>query len=137
MPAKALCPRGGILIEKIFYVGVGGFVGANARYWLGGWISNRYGAAFPYATFVINVTGSFILGLFMTLITERYIAPSGLSLVVAIGFVGAYTTFSTFEYETFALVRSGSLLMALLNVVLSVVAGFVAVWLGARLGQFL
>jgi len=129
--------EGRSLIEKVFYVGVGGFAGANARYWLGGWISDRYGAAFPYATLVINVTGSFILGLFMALTTERYIAPPGLRLIVAIGFVGAYTTFSTFEYETLALASSGSLLRALLNIVLSVVAGFVAVWLGARLGRFL
>ncbi|OGG55430.1 MAG: camphor resistance protein CrcB [Candidatus Handelsmanbacteria bacterium RIFCSPLOWO2_12_FULL_64_10] len=125
------------MVERIIYVGIGGFIGANARYWLGGWISNRYGSTFPYATLVINITGSFILGLFMALITERYIAPPGLRLIVAIGFVGAYTTFSTFEYETLALASSGSLLRALLNIVLSVVAGFVAVWLGARLGRFL
>jgi len=118
-------------------VGIGGFIGANTRYWLGGWISNRYGATFPYATLVINVTGSFVLGLFMALITERYIAPPGLRLIVAIGFEGAYTTFSTLEYETLALASSGSLLRALLNIVLSVVSGFVAVWIGARLGRFL
>ena len=129
--------EGRALIETIFYVGIGGFLGANARYWLGGWISGRYGTAFPYATLVINVSGSFILGLFMTLITERYVAPPALRLVVAIGFVGAYTTFSTFEYETLALVNSGSLLRALLNVVLSMVAGFAAVWLGTRLAQLL
>lgn len=116
---------------------MGGFLGANARYWLGGWISSRYGTAFPYATVVINVTGSFVLGLFMALITARYIAPPALRLAVAIGFVGAYTTFSTFEYETLALVNSGSLLRALLNVVLSVVSGFIAVWLGTRLAQLL
>lgn len=134
---KGASEEGRLLIEEIFYVGAGGFLGANARYWLGGWISDRYGAVFPYATLVINITGSFILGLFITLITERYIAPPALRLAVAIGFVGAYTTFSTFEYETLALLRSGSLLRALLNVVLSVVAGFIAVWLGARLARFL
>ena len=93
--------------------------------------------AFPFGTFVINITGSFILGLFMTLATERYVLPPAVRLMVPIGFVGAYTTFSAFEYETFALMRTGSFLMALLNVVLSVVAGFVAVYLGARLGRFL
>lgn len=123
------------VLAKILYVGVGGFAGANARYWLGGWISNRWGTAFPCATLFINVTGSFVLGLFVALITERFIVNPNWRLLVAIGFVGAYTTFSTFEYETFALVEVGSWSRALVNVFGSVVAGFVAVWLGVRLGQ--
>src|SRR5262249_50937923 len=85
-------------LQRIGWVGLGGFLGANARYWLGGWVAERWGTDFPWATFVINISGSFILGLFMTLITERYAFPHAptLRLVVAIGFVGAYTTFSTF-----------------------------------------
>src|SRR5438067_7678236 len=89
-------------LHRIFWVGLGGFLGANARYWVGGWIQDRWGADFPWSTFVINITGSFILGLFVTLTTERFAlrnAPA-LRLLVAIGFVGAYTTFSTFEFET-------------------------------------
>jgi len=120
---------------KILWVGLGGFLGANTRFWLGGWIAQRYGTAFPWGTFVINVTGAFILGLFSTLITERIIAAPNLRLLVAIGFVGAYTTFSTFEYETLTLAENGAFLRAVANIVFSVLAGFLAVWLGAKLAR--
>ncbi|MBI5834003.1 MAG: fluoride efflux transporter CrcB [Armatimonadetes bacterium] len=119
------------------WVGLGGFLGANARYWLGGWVAQRWGTEFPWGTVLINVTGSFILGLFATLTTERFSAPPQLRLLVAIGFVGAYTTFSTFEYETLKLVESGSMMRAVANVVGSVLAGFAAVLIGARLGRLI
>ena len=126
------------ILTKSLYIGIGGCLGANARYWLGGWLNGRWGATFPYATFVVNITGSFLLGLFVTLITERYIVSHpNLRLLIAIGFIGSYTTFSTFEYETFALAETGSYFQALLNVGLSLFVGFVAVWLGARLARFL
>lgn len=120
---------------KALWVGLGGFLGANARFWLGGWVAQRYGTQFPWGTFVINVTGSFILGLFIVLVTERIIVPPYWRLLFAIGFVGAYTTFSTFEYETLALAEGGALLRAVANVILSVLAGFLAVWLGAKLAR--
>lgn len=123
------------VLEKTFWVGIGGFVGANTRYWLGGWAASRFGTQFPWGTFIINITGSFILGLFTTLVTERFMASPNLRLLVAIGFVGAYTTFSTFEYETFMLVDSGSFMRASLNIILSVLAGFFAVGIGVRLAQ--
>lgn len=122
-------------LVKTLWVGLGGFLGANARYWLGGWVAQRYGTEFPWGTMVVNVTGSFILGLFTTLITERVIAPPNLRLVVAIGFVGAYTTFSTFEYESFGLAEAGSLTLAAANLAGSLALGFIAVWLGARLAR--
>ena len=89
----------------IWWVGLGGFLGANARYLLGSYISDRWGAVFPLGTFIINITGSFILGFFMAFAEERpFIAPSA-RLMFAVGFVGAYTTFSTFEYETMRLIQ--------------------------------
>jgi fluoride exporter len=124
-------------LAKVGWVGLGGFVGANARYWIGGWVQARWGAAFPWSTFVINITGSFILGLFVTLLGERYIvrgAPA-LRLLVAVGFVGAYTTFSTFELETLGLVQTAAWLRALGNAFGSLFAGFLAVWLGVLLGR--
>lgn len=126
------------MLEKLiatFWVGIGGFIGANARYWLGGWVADHYGSQFPWGTFVINVSGSFVLGLFATVVSERIIASPHLRLLVSIGFVGAYTTFSTFEYETLALIENGSLLRALANIVFSVVFGFLAVWLGVKLAR--
>lgn len=127
------------VLQKTFWVGLGGFLGANARYWLGGWIQARWGSEFPWSTFVINVTGSFILGLFLTLLTERFALPRApvLRLIVAVGFVGAYTTFSTFEFETMELVRAGVMVRAFGNAFGSLFAGFVAVWLGVLLGRLL
>ena len=119
----------------LWWVGLGGFFGSNLRYLVGAWAARRFGPEFPWGTLLINISGSFILGLFSTFVAERIPAPPQLRLLVAIGFVGAYTTFSTFEYETWRLVESGSLMRALANVVGSVVAGFIAVVIGARLAR--
>jgi len=115
-------------------VGVGGFFGAIARYLIDYWISRRMGSLFPYGTLVINVSGSFILGLFATS-TERWIVHPHWRLLLGVGFVGAYTTFSTFGYETHRLIEEGSFGLALLNVLLSVIVGLMAVRLGILLGR--
>ncbi len=95
----------------------------------------RMGTLFPYGTIVINITGSFILGLFIGLVETRpWVHPSA-RLLFAIGFVGAYTTFSTFSYETIALMENGELLLASINCVGSVVAGLLAVFVGLVLGR--
>ncbi len=120
---------------NLLIVGIGGFFGAITRYLVDGWIGRRMGALFPYGTFVINVSGSFILGLFATTITERFIIHPHWRLLIAIGFVGAYTTFSTFEYETNKLFEEGSFGLALLNLLLSVSAGLIAVRLGILLAR--
>lgn len=120
---------------ELLWVGLGGFCGANARYLVGGWAARRFGAEFPWGTFVVNVSGAFLLGFFATLGAERLSLPPQWRWLVAIGFIGAYTTFSTFEYETLQLVETGGLPRALANIVGSVVVGFLAVWLGARLAR--
>ncbi|MCA1591745.1 MAG: fluoride efflux transporter CrcB [Acidobacteria bacterium] len=117
-------------LTKYLAVAGGGALGAMLRYYLGGSVLSRTAAPFPTATFVINVTGSFIIGFFLTLATERVAVSPHLRLAFAVGFVGAYTTFSTFEYETARLVEGKDYLYAFLNVVLSFVVGFVAVWGG-------
>jgi fluoride exporter len=122
-------------MNKYWLVGIGGFLGAIARFWLGGYISNRMGTRFPYGTFVINITGSFLIGFIITILAERtYLNPTW-RYVIPIGFIGAYTTFSTFEYEIFRSVQDGDFLIAGLNIGLSVILGFVAVWLGAIAGK--
>jgi fluoride exporter len=121
----------------IWWVGLGGFLGANARYLLGGFISERWGAVFPYGTFVINVTGSFILGFFMAYAQDRpWVEPSA-RLMFAVGFVGAYTTFSTFEYETMRLIQEREMLLAMLNIFGSLLTGIVAVFGGFALGEWI
>ncbi|NTW66153.1 MAG: fluoride efflux transporter CrcB, partial [Nitrospirae bacterium] len=84
----------------------------------------------PLGTFVINVSGSFLIGLLMTLMAERFTVNPQWRLLLVVGFLGAYTTFSTFEYETGALLKDGEWTFAMLNIILSVVAGFIALKLG-------
>jgi len=123
-------------MKEILWVGLGGFAGANARYLLGMWVATRFGTTFPYGTFVINVTGSFILGVIMGLLDAHVLAPA-VRLSLGIGFVGAYTTFSTFTYETLRLVESGSVLLAATNVVGSVIVGMLAAIAGLAAGRAL
>lgn len=115
-------------------IGAGGLAGAIARYVVGTYIGGRFGVRFPYGTFVINVSGSFLLGFCMMLFSRTAASPYW-RYAIPIGFIGAYTTFSTFEYETFRAIQDGQLATGLLNIGLSVTVGFVAVWLGAVIGK--
>ena len=130
-------PRGGgedALVIAILWVGLGGFSG-RTRVICGGWAARHFGTVFPYGTFVINVTGSFILGFFLAFIETRpWVHPSA-RLLFSIGFVGAYTTFSTFTYESMALIQRGELLMGGIYVTGSVLAGLFAVFAGIALGR--
>ena len=118
-------------------VGVGGFIGAIARYALGSYIGNKMGSRVPYGTFVINISGSFFIGLILTLLSLRTSLSPNWRYLIPIGFIGAYTTFSTFEYETLRNVQDGQLFIAFANVALSLVVGFVAVWIGTIAGRVL
>ena len=123
-------------MKEALWVGLGGFVGANARYFLGLWVATRFGTTFPYGTFVINITGSFILGLIMGTLEGHVLSPV-VRLSAAIGFVGAYTTFSTWTYETVRLIENGSVLLGTVNVVGSVLAGLLAAVGGLATGRVL
>lgn len=122
-------------MTKYFMVGLGGFLGSIARFWLGGLIGERMGTRFPYGTFVINISGSFVIGFIMTLLTENAHWSPSWRYLVPVGFIGAYTTFSTFEYETLRSVQEGQWIVAMLNVALSVILGFAGVWLGVATGR--
>ena len=122
-------------LTRYLAVAAGGALGALARYYLNGSALARVAVPFPTATFVINVTGSFIIGFFLTLITDRISVSPHLRLAVAVGFVGAYTTFSTFEYENAKLIEGREYLLAFLYVVLSCIVGFAAVWGGIFLAR--
>ncbi len=110
---------------------LGGAGGSLTRYLVGAAIMNRSAARFPFGTVFINITGSFLIGLLMTLLTERLNPHPGWRLILVVGFLGGYTTFSSFEWETFGLMRDGARWLGLLNAVGSVVLGYFAVWLGA------
>lgn len=110
---------------------LGACAGATSRYYLGLWIASRLGATFPYGTFLINVTGCLILGFFGTLAVERSaVIPPELRLLVAVGFTGSYTTFSTFGFETIRLLEDGDILLAIAYVLGSVLLGLLATYLG-------
>jgi len=105
------------------------------RYLASSAIMGRYAGRFPLGTLFINVTGSFVIGILMTIISERtQINPNWRPLLV-IGFLGGYTTFSSFEWETFWAMRNGAPWIGLLNVVVSVTLGYAAVWLGALVAR--
>ncbi len=111
-------------------VAIAGALGALARYGLGGWLTARLPGAFPWETFIINISGSFIIGLLFVIFTEKLMPHPALRASLMVGFVGAYTTFSTFSLETFRLIEDRAIGLAAANVVGSVVAGLLAVWLG-------
>lgn len=118
-------------IMPYLLVGIGGFFGANARFLVGTWIGSTFGTRFPLGTFVVNISGCFLIGILGTVILERLIArPEQVQLLLAIGFLGAYTTFSSFEFENHALLMDGEWLITTLNIALSVVLGLAAVRLG-------
>ena len=115
-------------------IGLGGVLGANARYLVAGWAARRFGLAFPYGTFFINLSGSFILGLF-TAVMLKYPASHYPRLFFAVGFLGAYTTFSTFSLESLQLLQNGQAGLSLTYVVSSAVLGIFGAWLGFSLGR--
>ena len=120
----------------VLLVGAGGFFGAIARYALDGWVSRLTGGGFPWGTLVVNVSGSFLLGLLFALTVERGILPAEVRAPLMIGFIGAYTTFSTLMLETWRLGETGDLGPALANVGVSVVLGLAAVAAGLGVGRF-
>jgi CrcB protein len=124
-------------MEKFLLISAGAVLGANARYWLGDWAAQKWGSSFPYGTLLINVTGSLLLGFFMTLATERLILDPRWRLFFAVGFLGAYTTFSTFSFESFNLLFKGQWLLGLANLLGSTLIGVLAVGLGVFFGKIL
>jgi fluoride exporter len=120
---------------KYLMVGFGGGLGSILRFWVGSYVSGKMGSRFPYGTFLINCTASFLIGLIITLLAEKAHWNPNLRYLIPIGFIGGYSTFSTFEYETFRVMQDGELWLAAVNVVLSVVVGFFAVWLGVIVGR--
>jgi CrcB protein len=133
--AKAHRPRGEAeVIERLMpylLVGVGSFVGGNARFVLGRWVGGMIDTRFPLGTFLINVSGSFLLGLIGGLLADRALPHADLiRLALGTGFCGGFTTFSTFEYETHALFEDGVWLSAVTNMFASLFVGLLAVRFG-------
>ena len=120
---------------RYLMVFIGGGTGALARYAGSAAIMTRFGGKFPLGTLIVNVTGCFLIGFLMTLFTERLDLDPNWRLLLVVGFLGGYTTFSSFEWETFSAVREGGFWIGMLNVVSSIILGYVAVWLGCMLAK--
>ena len=117
-------------------VGVGGFIGANARFVVARIVGAMFETKFPLGTFVINISGSFILGILGTIVVQKIMPGSeSMRLALGVGFLGAYTTFSTFEFETHALIDDGSWVMAATNMFASLFIGLLAVRAGIVLAR--
>jgi CrcB protein len=120
---------------KYLLIVVGGGAGSLTRYLANTAIMTRFGGQFPLGTMAINVSGSFLIGLLMTLFTERFEPGANLRPLLVIGFLGGYTTFSSFEWETYSAVRDGGFWIGFANAAGSVTLGYAAVWLGALLAR--
>ena len=122
---------------NILLVAIGGAIGAAARYLAGVWIAARLGTGFPWGTFFVNITGSFLIGIVLVLVAGGTL-PAEARLFFAVGILGGYTTFSSFSYETLQLLAGGNVMgPVLFNTLGQVLAGLLAVYLGVVVGRAL
>lgn len=124
-------------MQKYVLIALGGALGSIARYWVGSTISGRYGARFPWGTFVINLTACLLIGFTLTALGKRAGLNPAWRYLIPIGFIGAYSTFSTYEWETLSTLRSGAVLLAALYAGGSLVLGLAATWLGSLVAELL
>lgn len=117
-------------MQKYLLIAVGGALGSIARYWVGSTVAGRMGMRFPYGTFVINLTACLIIGFSLTYLGKRVELNPAWRYLIPVGFVGAYSTFSTYEWETLSTLRAGAFAMAAIYALGSLLLGLVATWLG-------
>jgi CrcB protein len=122
-----------VILDRYIMVLLGGATGSLTRYVVGMAVMTRLATRFPLGTMIINISGCFLIGILMTLFAESTQPHPNWRLALVVGFLGGYTTFSSFEWETLALVKDGGQWLALLNIAGSVVLGYGAVWLGAAM----
>ncbi len=124
-------------LSKYMYIAVGGALGSIARFWVGSAVASRLGTKFPYGTFVINITACVIIGFSLTFLAKRTDLNPAWRFLVPIGFVGAYSTFSSYEWETVSTLRNGDFSMAALYAFGSLFLGLAAVWCGAVIAEMI
>ena len=125
------------MAEKLLYISIGAVVGACARFLLSNYVAKQAFSAFPYGTLIINVSGSLLLGFFLVVAAERLFIADQWRMLVAVGFCGSYTTFSSYAFESFALMEQGQWTQLALNVIGSNVLCLVAVGLGAAFARWI
>jgi CrcB protein len=119
------------------FIGLAGLMGTLCRYWLSGVVARRYGETFPAGTLVVNVLGCFLIGFLFFMFQERYVAGQTARTVVLVGFLGGFTTFSSYGLQTFTLLQDGEFAYAAANVVASNLLGLLMVWGGYMLAKLL
>lgn len=124
-------------MQKYLLIAVGGALGSVARHWVGTTVGGRMGIRFPFGTFVVNLTACVVIGFALTFLGKRVEMDPAWRFFATAGFIGAYSTFSTFEWETLVTLRSGAFALAALYAVGSVVLGLGATWCGAAIGEAL
>ena len=122
-------------MREIIYIAVAGGLGALGRYYMTGLAQRLFGNGFPYGTLVVNLAGSFLLGFAMQISLSTSLIPHSLRTAFTLGFLGAFTTFSTFSYETLGYIENGAWLTAGTNILTNVVLGIVAAFLGILVGR--
>lgn len=122
-------------MQKYFFIALGGSLGSIVRYWVGSTISGRLGTKFPYGTFVINVSACIIIGFALTFLGKRADLNPAWRFLIPVGFVGAYSTFSTYEWETLSTLRTGAFALAAFYAVISLFLGLAAVWCGSIIAE--
>jgi len=123
--------------QKLFWIAVAGGLGSLARYGLAGLVHRVYPGELPLGTAVVNVTGCFLFGLVWALAEQRLSISGEIRVILLVGFLGAFTTFSTFTFETGQLIRDAEWLTALGNVLAQLVLGVVCLFIGLRVGRFI
>ena len=124
-------------MQKYLLIALGGALGSIARYWVGSTVAGRMGIRFPYGTLLVNLTACVIIGFSLTYLGRRADLNPAWRFLIPVGFIGAYSTFSTYEWETLSSIRSGAFFLAALYALGSLVLGLVAVWGGALLADVL
>ncbi len=124
-------------MQKYLLIALGGGLGSVARYWVGSTIGSRMGVRFPYGTLVVNITACLVIGFLLTYLGRLGDLNPAWRYLIAVGFIGAYSTFSTYEWETLSTLRSGAFALASVYAVGSLVLGLAATWCGAALAEAL
>lgn len=124
-------------MQKTILIGLAGLIGTLCRYWLSGLVARKYGETFPLGTLVVNVAGCFFAGSLFYLTEERFLVSPTLRIVILVGLLGGFTTFSSFGLQTFTLLREGEFALATLNVTISNLLGLLMLWVGYSLAKLL